>query len=203
MTDKLTQEAPALVGIGAQSIVDRAKELGLTWTLRPATVTRVGDSVTTTEVVYDGDTVAVGCVNLTGSDVRLSQRVMGMMIPPSGNFIIGLLGSNDWLPFVFQNGWHNSNPTTAVSAQYRRLAPNCVQLIGEIASGTIANNTIVTNLPAGYRPRFITSYTISCNPSPAAGVVGPLMQLKPNGDIVIWGATTGSAYFSAILPLDA
>lgn len=85
-----TQEAPALIGIGAQSIVDRAKQLGLTWTLRPATVT-VSGMITDTQVTYDGDTVPISCFNISGSRLFVGDRVMGMQVPPSGNFIIGTL----------------------------------------------------------------------------------------------------------------
>jgi hypothetical protein len=126
-------------------------------------------------------------------------------VPPSGNFIIGSAASDDiWHPFVFQNGWHNS-VATQVPCQFRKVTqpPNCVQLVGEMGSGTITNDTTVTTLPEGYRPLHIVTYPIACNPSPAAGVVGPLMQLKPTGALVIWGATSGTTYINAIVPLDA
>jgi hypothetical protein len=84
----MTDEAPALVGVGAQSIVDRASQLGLTWTLTPATVDDDGVSI-----VYDGDSVPIGAVNLTGMSLQGGDRVMGMFVPPSGNYIVGWLGS--------------------------------------------------------------------------------------------------------------
>lgn len=87
MTKELTQEAPALVGIGAQSIVDRAKELGLTWTIRPATVVLSGTDLV--EIQYDGDSESIGAINLSGVALQLADRVLGMIVPPSANFILG------------------------------------------------------------------------------------------------------------------
>lgn len=96
---ELTSQAPALIGIGAQSIVDRAKSLGLTWTLRPGTVIAppVQDP-TGTQVVFDGDTDAgsIGAINLTGSALAIGTRVMGMFVPPAGTYVVGTitLGTN-------------------------------------------------------------------------------------------------------------
>lgn len=73
------------LSVQAQAVVDRAKALGLTWTLRPA-------SVKTTEptVTYDGDTEQVGAVSLVGS-LSPGSRVMMLQIPPAGNYILGRL----------------------------------------------------------------------------------------------------------------
>lgn len=84
----MMDEAPALIGVGAQSIVDRASQLGLTWTLTPATVDADGVSI-----LYDGDSVPIGAVNLTGMSLQENDRVMGMFVPPSGNYIVGWLAS--------------------------------------------------------------------------------------------------------------
>lgn len=80
------REVPELLSTQAQAVVDRAKSLGLTWTLRPATVSAIVPS----SVVYDGDTVVVGAVSLTGNTIP-GDRVMMLQIPPGGNYIIGRL----------------------------------------------------------------------------------------------------------------
>lgn len=82
MTD---QTLPDLLSIQAQAVVDRAKALGLTWTLRPGTVNAVGTAPT---VVYDGDTEQVGVTSLIG-DLIPSDRVMMLQVPPAGNFVLG------------------------------------------------------------------------------------------------------------------
>lgn len=88
-----TQEAPALIGVGAQSIVDRAKELGLTWTIRPATISttaQVQNTVNANEtIVYDGDSAPIAAMNITGQVVTVGQRVMAIAVPPAANYIIG------------------------------------------------------------------------------------------------------------------
>jgi hypothetical protein len=155
-------------------------------------------------ITYDGDSVAIGAVNVSNMSLISGLRVMAIQVPPAGNFIIGPGADPDpWHPFVFQNGWHNS-VAAEVPCQYRRLSalPNCIQIVGEMASGTTANDTVVTNLPVGYRPLTTITYPVACNPSPAVGVVGPLMQLKINGNLVIWGATSGTTYYATILPID-
>ena len=81
-------ELPALLGSTAEAIVNNAKDLGLTWTLRPATAsTPTTDGPT---VVYDGDTTVMNAVSLIGT-VSGTERVMMLQIPPGGNYIIGLL----------------------------------------------------------------------------------------------------------------
>jgi hypothetical protein len=154
MTDQVAQEAPALIGIGAQSIVDRAKELGLTWTLRPAVVTRVGDSANNnnTEIIYDGDTVPIGCVNVTGNTLTLGQRVMGLIFPPSGNLIIGLVEPVDsWQTPTLINGWVNYDTTVWQGARYRKLSNGMVTIQGLVKNGTGPPSDIFF-LPVGYRP---------------------------------------------------
>lgn len=93
MTD--SQEAPALVGIGAQSIVDRAKELGLTWTIRPATVVTSEEPArplnSAESILYDGDSESIDAFNLTGQVLNVRQRVMVIGVPPAANYIIGFL----------------------------------------------------------------------------------------------------------------
>lgn len=81
------EAVPDLLAIQAQAIAERAKALGLTWTLRPATVesSTIGNAV-----IYDGDTEAVGVVPLNGNAIP-GDRVMMLQIPPGGNFIIGRL----------------------------------------------------------------------------------------------------------------
>lgn len=155
MTDQVTQEAPALIGIGAQSLVGRAKELGLTWTLRPAVVTRVGDSLSSTEITYDGDSVPVGCINITDKILLLSQRVMGLILPPSGNFIIGSLEpptpDDSWHTPTLLNSWVDYDTTQWQGARYRKLSNGMVTIQGLVKNGTGPPSDVFV-LPVGYRP---------------------------------------------------
>jgi hypothetical protein len=76
-----------LISTAVQELLRQARALGLTWTLRLATVvTNAPDSMT---AIYDGDTVALSMVNMTGATLDPEERVYGLIIPPAGNFIIG------------------------------------------------------------------------------------------------------------------
>lgn len=81
---------PDLIGVGAQAIADTAKRLGLTWNLRPATVTSL-EPLTVTD---DADTgqIKLGAVSLIG-ELQVGQRVMTMFVPPGGLFVIGTIGT--------------------------------------------------------------------------------------------------------------
>lgn len=114
MSDKkLTQEAPALIGIGAQSVVDRGRELGLTWSLRPATVMATDNiaNLPGIQIQYDGDITTLRVVNLTGQDLQVGDRVMGMEVPPSANYIVGRLGN----PAVGLGFWDSASSTAPVA----------------------------------------------------------------------------------------
>lgn len=89
-TNFVTVDAPALIGVGAQSIVEQAKQLGLTWTFQPGTVGAVTDTMTT--VTFDGDRQAINCVNLADTNLNAGDRVMGI-ITPTNNYVIGTLGA--------------------------------------------------------------------------------------------------------------
>lgn len=111
-----------------------------------------------------------------------------------------------WHNFVYLNGWANS-AAGQVPGRYRKVGSpaNSLQIVGECAAGTKVDTTIITNLPVGYRPLNGTTIPVAANPSTAAGSTTPLIQLKANGDLIIFGivAATGTIYFSATLPLDA
>lgn len=85
---------PQLLGTAAEAIVDNAKDLGLTWTLRPATAVK---NVNGPAIVYDGDTEVLGVVPLQGTAIP-GDRVMVLQIPPGGNYIIGRLPGTPLTP---------------------------------------------------------------------------------------------------------
>jgi hypothetical protein len=75
-----------VVGVTAKAVVDNADRLGLTWSLRLATVTgKNGEFVTAR---YDGDSAGIDMVSMIGP-VAASSRVYVLKVPPSGNFIVG------------------------------------------------------------------------------------------------------------------
>ena len=94
---EVEQVAPELIGTGAQAIVENAKRLGLTWSIRKAEVT-VGSNPSAVLAVFDGDTEPVGMISLIGL-LFATQRVWVIIVPSGGdnalsggNYIIGFIG---------------------------------------------------------------------------------------------------------------
>jgi hypothetical protein len=84
-------DSASLLTANTQAIVANAQSLGLSWNLRIATV----DLSTTTQGVtatFDGDTVSISMVNMTGNDLAAGTRVYVIMIETQGNFIVGYAG---------------------------------------------------------------------------------------------------------------
>ena len=84
----MTSPDPDLVATGIKETVNRAKDLGLTWTLRQATVSPSppGQQL---QITYDGDTTPINATSLIGF-LPVNTRVYAMAVPPSGNFVTGL-----------------------------------------------------------------------------------------------------------------
>ncbi len=94
MTDPgaLTQASsgdPGIITAAMNQVVDQARSLGLTWTLRMATVT-TDDPLS---ITYDGDTVPLNATSMIGL-LSEGQRVYSIILPPSGNFVVGAVVSN-------------------------------------------------------------------------------------------------------------
>lgn len=75
-----------------QSVLDNAKRLGLLWQLQPATVTFTSANPMSVIITLDGDTTPIGACSLIGN-LTEDDRVMVLITPPSGNFIIGTYGT--------------------------------------------------------------------------------------------------------------
>lgn len=81
--------AEELVSATVQAIQANAERLGLTWQIRPATVSD-GTSPSAVSAICDGDTVSIGMVSTIGP-LAAGIRVYVLQVPPSGHFIIGLV----------------------------------------------------------------------------------------------------------------
>ncbi len=67
-----------------EAVVENKEQLGLTWGLRPATVS----SASPLEAILDGDSAAIGVISMTGA-LSVGERVYVMYVPPSGNYVMG------------------------------------------------------------------------------------------------------------------
>ncbi len=70
------------------AVVENKEPLGLTWGLRPATIT----STDPPEAILDGDSVPIGVIPMIGP-MAVGQRVYVMFVPPAGNYVSGLVNT--------------------------------------------------------------------------------------------------------------
>lgn len=93
MTEPIIEtEAPSLIGEGTKALQDRAKHLGLSWTMRRATIVKINNQdVAQVLAQYDGDDKEIGMYNATGRQLYMGQRVYGLFVPPSANYVIGFV----------------------------------------------------------------------------------------------------------------
>jgi hypothetical protein len=82
-------EAPDLVGVGAQSIVNRAQPLGLTWVRQIGTVQDGSDAANCT-LFFDGDTTTLVTAASMIGKITSGTRVYIDTVPPAANFIVGI-----------------------------------------------------------------------------------------------------------------
>lgn len=89
-----------IISATARAIVENAERLGLTWTMRMATVTNVVQVANSNFIParYDGDDASINMVNMTEVPLESGARVYAIRVPPSGNFIIA---SADATPMGF------------------------------------------------------------------------------------------------------
>ena len=87
MNPERDESWPALFGVGAKSLVENAKRLGLTWRLTLGTVTEV-TSADSLQVRLDGDTVSITVISMLGTSA-VGNRVYVITVPPAANYAIG------------------------------------------------------------------------------------------------------------------
>jgi hypothetical protein len=114
----MTENMSTLLSTAAKEIVQQAQALGLTWTLRMATV--VSSSFTKgVSIVFDGDTVAIAATNIANERVNAGDRVYCVIVPQAGNFVFGFAD-----PIATPNNYNaGSAGGSTVSASYGNM-PN-------------------------------------------------------------------------------
>jgi hypothetical protein len=119
--------------------------------------------------------------------------------------------AESWHPLTLQNGWANRG-AGFIPARYRLLAspPNTVEIEGNVSSGTIANGTVLANLPATaagpYRPAKAQSVAVQgALGTTAHSPLDPVIEAETNGDLKLFniGAGTTSVSFHGLISLDA
>jgi hypothetical protein len=90
-----------------------------------------------------------------------------------------------WSNLALQNSWVAFGGGYA-TPQYAKGSDNIVRLKGLIKSGATGAGTVVTNLPAGYRPKERTLLSAACNPN-----VYCRMDVLPNGNVELYLSNAG------------
>lgn len=138
-------------GTTAAAIKANADRLGLVWKMRPGTV--VGTTAGTgfrTQIVYDGDSTPLTAQSLIGAPAN-GSRVMGIQIPPAGNFIIGNLTGivPSVLTFYQQYDASTGLPITLTTVDQLVLTVN-ISVTGDcmweaMGVATLSGTTVSTN----------------------------------------------------------
>jgi hypothetical protein len=153
----------------AQAIVENAQRLGLTWTLRLATVVD-GSNAGAIVATYDGDTIPIAMTSMIGT-LSVGQRVYVIQVPPSGNFITGFATENQ-IGRVFVKRVVLSASATSITID--GIPPDILSLDvdwtlrSDEGPATFSGGFFILNniIAAGY----ITRYWTLANASGSAGV---------------------------------
>lgn len=109
---------------------------------------------------------------------------------PVGMFYIS--GAGTWTNLTLQSSWVAYGGTTGTSPQYTKSSDGIVTVKGLIKNGTTTANTIIANLPVGYRPKeTLRIHTVSTG---AAGYV----DIDASGNIRVGSLTNTSASLDPI-----
>ncbi len=90
----MSDQDPAVVSSLAKALINNAQDLGISWNLRPATISgeAFGPLIDkTVSAVFDGDSVPITMINITGQALTVGQRVYVLMIAQTGNYIFGFV----------------------------------------------------------------------------------------------------------------
>lgn len=104
---QVSSDLPGIVASAVKQAVDDSRGLGLTWTLRLATVIVISPIT----IIYDGDTETSNAVSMIGP-LRSGQRVYCLIIPPSGNFVVGATEATMSRGFLGANSTNNGTVCT-------------------------------------------------------------------------------------------
>jgi hypothetical protein len=142
-------EASVIAGVTAAAIAERASALGLTWKMRPGEVQVYSDSGKYVNVIIDGDTLPLGCLNMIGP-IQPGSRVNVMILPEGVNYIVGRLDYYAPMTLMATDSSTTSSGATAVELVvltisnfvWRAKHAYYVDFINDIQSSTGTNACI-------------------------------------------------------------
>ena len=201
VTDPIQEpQSDPMVGVAvaaARSVVNNARALGLTWQLRPATVALDSPDEANIEATLDGDVAVLSMVSLVGPLLE-GQRVMTMIIPPAGMFIIGTIAYDDWHLVgdtdqpTFNSGWSNVGSPFA-DAAFRLTPDGHVELAGLVSpTGTFTGPTTIFTLPDEYAPTHTRVFPRANNPSSGTAPTGRTILINSDGEVQLTNFTAAT-----------
>lgn len=138
-----------------------------------------------------GITVDLLRISATGNEVQLQGSVT-----VEDEFFMDI---DTWHKPTLVNGWTNAGGRAAF--QYRKTpTSDHIQIVGNIVPGTLADNTVITTLPVGFRPTH--AMPIICR-DVANGVCS--LELQTNGEVRCFDVVAGSTLvqiYPIVIPLD-
>jgi hypothetical protein len=113
-----------------KALQDNAERLGLTWGIRPAEIT----STDPVQALVDADTEPIGVIPMIGS-LYVGQRVYIMRVPPSANYVVGLVVGDDTPPPIGTTvGWTAaSGDSAAIGGETSILGTGLVNFLNGCA----------------------------------------------------------------------
>lgn len=122
---------------GIEAMADQFRRLGIMWRLVKGTVfNAAGNSPTLTLVTLDGDDDPSNCLSMIG-EVAVGTRVYVMVVPPQGNYIVGLGTVGSVL---------NENGVGAASATDSTTSATYVDMVGASTSFSFTKGSSGTRL---------------------------------------------------------
>lgn len=187
-------EAPELIAVGAQSIVDRSKSLGLVWTRRLATVVD-GSDPANCSITFDNDTVSVTAVSMVGA-LATDTRVHVDMVPPAGNFIVGIVTTtlNPMLTGIVNYNAAAAAGTTVSAAFANMPGSPTMTLVKQNASTRIRLDMHVTCLSTLANTSLQIGVLVNASDFAVASlVINPTStHLQLSGTLIFTAAVSGS-----------
>jgi hypothetical protein len=123
-----------------QEMKSNATNLGLNWILRPASINTYDDATSIAQATLDGDAQPIPMISLAGP-LLAGMRVMVMIVPPSGNYIVGITGyPNDsgWTSYAMVTTSTGTPPNVGAGSQGGRwiqLAHHTILFEGYVIFG--------------------------------------------------------------------
>lgn len=166
------------IEVSVKELLRQAKQLGLVWGFRAATVIKTSAAYNQIDCSsrYDGDILDVPTSSLVGAVVE-NERVMVLYVPPNGNYIVGRLNPHPKILAITQV----TTAGTYYSGTGEASLSPAVSVRGDIKAGRIYKISYVgpVRSAAGATEPFVVKMRIRAN---TAAVVVQAQQVEIPSD---------------------